>query len=138
MFSSTATAQKRPSPAFDPTADCVFEHQKKKKGARNKTSKITLVLIHDIKAGIPRGAVKDKLLEEGRMMKVDIARHMRPTQVWTVFLNALKVKAYKLLDVFGQKLGVASNQDPDGDDIVESASKKKGNMLYVTEVKDKV
>ena len=90
----------------------MFEHQKKKKGARNKTSKITLVLIRDMKAGIPRGAVKVKLLEDSRMMKVDIARYMRPTQVRAVLLNALKVKAYKLLDVFGQELGVASNQDP--------------------------
>ena len=55
-----------------------------------------------------------------------------------MFLNALKVKAYKLLDVFGQKLGIATNQDPDGDNIVESTSKRKGNMLYVTEVKAKV
>ena len=71
-------------------------------------------------------------------MKVDIARYMRPTQVQAVFLNTLKVKAYQLLDVFGQKLGVASNQDPDGNEIVENTSKRKGNTLHVIEAKDEV
>ena len=39
MFSSTATAQKSLSPAFDPTADFVSKDQKKK-GAKNKAAKL--------------------------------------------------------------------------------------------------
>ena len=38
-----------------------------------------------------------------------------------------------MLDVVGQKLALADNQDPDGDNIVEQTSKRKGNMLYVIE-----
>ena len=44
MFATTATVQKCPS-VFIPTADSVFE-QKKKKAAKNKTSKISIMVVH--------------------------------------------------------------------------------------------
>ena len=134
MFDTPATVQKRPS-AFDPTADCVFEQQKKKKkAARNKISKISIMVVRNIQDGVPKAANKDKLIEEGRMIKVDLTRQMQPGHVRAVFLNAVKglnIKAYQVLDVVGQKLAVSKNQDPDGDTIIKNASRRKGNMLYV-------
>ena len=104
MFATTATVQKRPS-AFDPTADCVFEQQKKKKkAARNKISKISIMVVRNIQDGVPKAANKDKLIEEGRMIKVDLTRQMQPGHVRAVFLNAVKglnIKAYQVLDVAG-------------------------------------
>ena len=134
MFATTSTVQKRPIP-FDPTADCVFEQQKKKKkAARNKISKISIMVVRNIQDGVPKAANKDKLIEEGRMIKVDLTRQMQSGQVRAVFLNAVKglnIKAYQVLDVVGQKLAVSKNQHPDGDTVIENASRRKGNMLYV-------
>ena len=136
MFSTTATAQKRLS-TFDPTADCVFEHQKKKKkAARNKISKISVMVVHRIADGVPKAAYKERLIAEGRLVKVELTRQMQPGQVKALFLNAIKglnIEAYKVLDVVGQKLVVSKNQDPDGDTIIENSSRRRGNMLYVVD-----
>ena len=134
MFATTATSQKHPG-AFDPMTDCVFEHQKKKrKAARHKISKISLMVVRSIQDGVPKAANRDKLIEEGRMIMVDLTRQMQSSQVRAVFLNAVKglnIKAYQVLDVVGQKLAVSKNQHPDGDCVIENTSRRKGNMLYV-------
>ena len=113
-----------------------IKKKKKKKCARTKVSKITLVVLHDFKDSVPRGTIKDKLIEEGRM----INKQMGPGRVRALFSNALiglNIKAYSLLDVVGHKITVAENQDPDGDKVVENTSKRKGSMLYLIEA-DKV
>ena len=51
MFATTSTVQKRPIP-FHPTADCVFEQQKKKKAARNKISKISIMVVRNVQEGV--------------------------------------------------------------------------------------
>ena len=67
----------------------VFE--KKKKAARNKISKINVMVVHSISDGVPKVTNKERLIGEGRLVKVDLTRQMQLGQVKAVFLNAASI-----------------------------------------------
>ena len=51
----SSSAPKRPQLAFDPTQTCVALQQQKKKAARCKASKVTVVAVKDETKGVPKG-----------------------------------------------------------------------------------
>ena len=71
--SSTSTpvpsSSKRP---FDPTAECVFAmEKKKKKAARSRPTKIQFILLKEFEKGLPRGNTRKELLQGDCLKKID-------------------------------------------------------------------
>lgn len=124
------TAKKR---AFDPTADCVFSAEKKKKKAcRNRGTSVTFVLISDIQKGVPRRkADKDKLIADGHSKKTDVFRSMSVNQVQAKVLRLFAINSFEYLEVNGTNLFVGTNQLLNGDEVIESAVKRKGHTMYI-------
>ena len=137
--SSTSVPRKRCSTAFDPMQDCVFlSEKKKKKAARKKPTRISIIVVKDIGRGVPRGNYKQQLVREERVVKAEVHRAMKWDQVKSTILTAithLNITDFKVLEcVNGQKLVEAENASPDGNAIVESTSRRKGATLYISQV----
>ena len=124
------TTKKR---AFDPTADCVFSAEKKKKKAcRNRGTGVTFVLISDIRKGIPRRKPdKDKLIEDGHSKKTDLFRAMSANQVQAKVLKLFSISSFEYLEVNDTNLSVGIKQLLTGDEVIESAIKRKGHTIYI-------
>lgn len=141
LFPSSSSSTKRKS--FDPSDDCVFvSQQKKKKAARVKPTLITLMLIKHRCRGVPRGKYKNDLIEKDMCIKVPLLRSMTSDQVRDALLSKVTTHAeyvdYELLQCVGQRLVEAPEQLPCGSDIVDDAAKRKGNVVYVHPIKKAV
>ena len=93
------------------------------------------MVVEDGKSGVPRGAYKKRLIVEGRWIKVELLhRNMTSTEVKQSIQDAIKcveIFSYTILKCVGQQLIPGSSQMPDGNAIIESVAKRKGNILYV-------
>ena len=138
MFPSSSGSKKRTSTAFDPTDDCVFLDQKrKKKAARSKMTKISIFVLEDHSRGVPRGAARKRMIDNHRVVKVDIQRNMSPKQVKSLILREIEhldIDTYTILECVGSRLIEAVNQMPNGDDLIEDAVKRKGAVVYICDV----
>jgi len=72
--SSTSVPRKRCSTAFDPMQNYVFLSEKKKEAARNKPTRICIIVVKDIGRGVPRGNYKQQLVCEERVVKAEVHR----------------------------------------------------------------
>ena len=120
---------------FDPTSECAFAtQQKRKKAARVKPTNITLTIIKNVSKGVPRGKYKTELMDKKMCIKIPLFRNMSGQQVRTALLEKLltvdDIVDYKLLQCSGQQLMHALDQLPSGSDIIDSAMKRKGNIVY--------
>ena len=135
LFPASSVGVKRKTPIFDPTSECVFAvQQKRKKAARLKPTNITLTLIDNVSKGVPRGKYKTELKDKDMCIKVPLFRTLSGQQVRTAFLKELlpkNVLDYKLLQCVGQQLVESLDQVPSGGDIIDSALKRKGNVMYI-------
>ena len=136
------TSSKRIPLTFDPSRDCVFASQKKKKkSARIKPSKLTLVLLTGKESTIPRGRHRKLLETRGRIVKVEFSREMSTQEVKNRIISTFRQQedfnvAYRIL-CQGQdgKLSSSPVQSPNGDMFVENALKHRGNV-YLTPVEE--
>ena len=133
LFQSSASS-KLPL-AFDPTRECVFAAQKKKKkAARVKPCKTTLFLLTGKESFIPRGAHRKK---RGRIQKVEMTRVLSPQGIKNKIIVALKEQpdfesAYHLLtQEQNGKLTFGCEQFPNGEEFVSNALKHRGNVYLV-------
>ncbi len=139
MFPSSVSRPKKQSAAFDPTEDCVFlsEQKKKKKStSRNKPTLINVVVVDRHRRIVPRGLYKTELENAQRFLKVTLQRNMSAAAVQTAIQQAsrhLNIRAFIVLECEGGKLVEAATQSPDGDSVIDSATKRKGNTYYITE-----
>lgn len=139
--SSSASSESRPVPAFDPSEDCIFvkEQKAKKKATKNastprlKLTNITLMVIQDVKKGVPRGAHKDSLIKKGMAMRIKFHREMSESEVHIKMKKVLQpyFPDYTILDCEGIKF-VPRHKQPSGAELIETAMKRRGNMIYVT------
>ena len=129
---STDVAKKR---SFDPANECVFANQqKKKKKARQKTSRVQVIVISDLSKGIPKRRYKTHLAMSKRIVGVDFTQTMTPDQVRREILTKtahLDVRGFSFLDCNGQRLVESANQAPDGATIISNAKKRKGSVFYI-------
>lgn len=75
LFPSSSSTPKHPrlSNVFDPTLQCVAFHQKqKKKAARIKATKVTVMLVNSNANSVPRGKHRKALLENKSIEKLEI------------------------------------------------------------------
>lgn len=138
--SSSRSAKRKPLASnFDPTDECAFAgEQKRKQGARLKPTNINLTIVKDPSKGVPRGKCRKGLMEnDDTCVKVPLVRSMSSDLVRSIFKDELvsrSIADYKLLECDGQQLVEASEQSPCGSDIIDSALKRKGKTVYIQPV----
>ena len=139
---SAASSKCKPSSKpFNPSDDCVFvsEQRRKKKAARKsptrvKNTCVTLMVIEDIQKGVPRGSYKASLIEDGMSMTILLNREMSSDQVGEIITKALvskNIPYYTLLECNGVKLSPSVEQHPSGSTVIKLAQKRRGNTIYV-------
>ncbi len=104
-------------PAFNPTA---VVSRKKRPQRKPKASNVTVVLLQKFEALIPRGGVRRKLAEEGRIQTVRLHKEMSDLEVRGKIAACFKCsKEFTALDVDGQStLCKRSDQSIDGAAVV--------------------
>ena len=120
---------------FDPTAECVFTNEKKKKKAvRNQGSMLKFVLISEPKNGVPKKKRRKELLEGNSSKKIEIFRSMKPHEIETkVLSNFSTISAFTYLQVIrGSQLIIATQQSFDGNELIAESQKRSGNIVYIT------
>jgi len=133
--SSTSVTVPKKRPAFDPTNECVFAaEKKKKKAARNRGTLVNFVLVSDPDKGLPRGQARKELLGGGMSKKIEIFRHTKPVEVYNKVLQQFpSISAYSYIQVVdGSHLTVSNIQHLDADEVIKDSQKRNGNILYIT------
>lgn len=140
LFPSSSSAPKRPKlSAFDPSQPCVaLPQKKKKKAARCKPSKVTVVLVEDYGKGVPRGKYRTILQKSGRIAKLEFTRTMSSRQVQSVIARGFKqlslsgVTFLKCSEESTTCLVPDTCQDKDGVSLIDDAQSRKG-IVYATD-----
>ncbi len=139
LFPSSSSKRPKLSSAFDPTKPCVAsKQQQQKKSVRCKVSKITLILIEDKRRIVPKGKYRKGLEDNGRIKKTEFRRDMTSLQVKnkikTVFSQFSLFNPSFLTCEEGSTLCLEcdGNQNPDGNQVVDSVQSRKGT-LYIME-----
>ena len=108
FVSSTNISSKRP---FDPQMNAFLQHNKKKKKARQKITKVEIVVISDLDKGISRGHYKTHLSTSKGIVAVELTRSMSAAQVRRQILEKvshLDVREFSILACNGQHFVKAS------------------------------
>ena len=132
LFPSSSTQKRKaPSDTFDPTLECIANsaHKKKKKAVRNRSTKIT-VLIVDRDRAVPKGASRRKLRDDGYEEVIEVKRNMSSKDIQKVIVKAFGNINYTILAVQDGKFIVGDKQRPTGDELVETLTKRKA-PLYI-------
>lgn len=138
LFPSSAST---PAPVqrkrvFDPTADCVFtSEKKKKKAARCRGTMVNFVLLRDFEKGLPRKEARKQLMEGNCAKKIEIFRTMSADEVKTKVLQeftTISTISYLQLNG-GVRMAISSQQHLDGNEVITSAKKRNGNVVYITD-----
>lgn len=132
----------RLSSAFDPTQPCVaLDQQKKKKGVRCKPSKVSVIVVEDIRRGIPKGKYRKELAESGRIVGLEIYRYMSSLQIKNAILRAfshLPLHTFQYLVCCDKTtLILNADQNQDGNTIINTIQAVKGS-LYILKCKESV
>lgn len=132
---STSVPVPKKRAVFDPTAECVFaSEKKKKKAARNRGSIVNFVLITEHEKGLLRGNSRKQLLQGSSAKKIEIFRSMSPQQIQAKVLQQFTtLSTISFLQVAGGSHLVCSpQQNPDGNEVIANSQKRSGNTLYIT------
>ena len=140
LFPSSSSRLSQQKLKFYPTEESIAEKKKAKKKAAiprgGKPRTITTVLLDDIPPIVPRGAVRRKLTEKGRIKKIQIRRSMGPSEVRRVLGNAFSefcgVSKATFLKCNQDNTFTQASQALNGDDVAQLAG---GGSLYLLEVK---
>lgn len=138
LFPSSSSKRPKLSSAFDPTQSCVAApQQQKKKAARCKPSSITLILTEDKRRVVPKGKYRTALGDNGRIKKAEFRRDMSFAQVKNVIKTTfehLSLSSPLFLtceEGNTQCLVQDGNQQPDGNQLIDSAQSRKGTVYIV-------
>ncbi len=124
---------------FDPVEECVVaeQHRRKKgaKGAKGRSKTLTVVVVNEIPACIPKGAMRERLRKIGRIKDIAFQRYLDEEEVH----DLLKESFSDLGDVSFQYLQphkknvltVAKEQELNGIDVIELA---KSGSLYLKSI----
>ena len=136
--SGPSSSRKRPL-TFDPSAECVAlpQQSKKKRAIRNRTCRMSVFLINDVKRGVPRGNYRKDLRKKGKEAIVEVRRNMSPQQVKRVISKNFCIPDFEILSATQDgKLRRADFQCLSGDNAVDVCNGGKAS-LYITEVRPK-
>lgn len=125
---------------FNPKAECVVASQKAKKKATNlriKPKNISVVLLREKPHFVPKGHLRKKLKERGRIAKLEFKRSMTSSEVRSLIVDAFSgfegTESAQFL-CCGQNNHMLLNeqQDLDGDSAITLAGQ---GSLYLTQKK---
>ena len=140
LFPSSSSKRIRLSDAFDPTQPCVaLGKQKKKKGTRYKSSKVSVMVVEDISKGVPKKKYRKELEDSEQLVTLEFHRYMSPIQIRNAILRAfrhLPLHSFQYL-VCKDKTSLVLNTDQsqDGNKIINSIQAAKG-LLYLLKCKE--
>lgn len=135
---STPVSEMHRKRVFDPTAECVFSNEKKKKKAvRSRATTVKFVFIKNYAEGLPKNKNRKELLDGKCTKKIEIYRTMNADQVKAKVLReftsiGISVFSYLNLDG-GIRFTISTQQNLDGNGVITSAKKKNGNIVYITD-----
>ena len=138
LFGNATNAGHSRKRSFDPTAECVVAAQQAKKKATNQRMKnktLSVVLLKEKPAVVPKGRSRSKLTESGRIVKLQFKRCMKASEVRNVISNAFSEfqgveKAQYLRCEKNNIMLLNENQELDGDDVIDLAGQ---GSLYLTQ-----
>lgn len=124
--------------SFDPTSDCVVAAQRCKKKATNQRMKVktvTVVLLKEKPAVVPKGRSRSKLRDSGRVKKLQFKRCIKAADVRTIISSAFSefegIETAQYLRCGQDNIMVVNeNQELDGSDLIELAGQ---GSLYLTQ-----
>ena len=137
LFPSSSSSKRiRLSDAFDPTQPCVaLEHQKKKKAVRCRPSKVAVIVVEDLKKGLPKGKYRKELTQSQRVVSLEFYRYMSSTQIKNAIIRSFKhlpLHCFKYLVCDSNvSLVVNADQDQDGNKIINSLQHGKGTLYLL-------
>ena len=142
LFPSSSSSSKRIrlSDAFDPTQPCVaLEYQKKKKAVCCRPSKVTVIVVEDLRKGLPKRKYRKEFAQLQRVVSLEFYRYMSSTQIKNAIIRGfehLPLRYFKYLVCDGKvSLVVNADQDQDGNKIINSLQPGKGT-LYLLECQE--
>ena len=137
LFPSTS-APVTSSRTFDPIARSVVDLQKKKKKkgiTRERPRKLTAVLLPRLVCTVPKSSARKKLLDSGRIKKIELRRSMSSLQAKNEILKAFSQFELSQLTVFScdksNHVEAIRNKLPNGDELINVAGQ---GSLYLCEV----
>ena len=131
----SSTSRKRPTPMFDPKAECVAaaQHKKKATGSSGRPSNVIVFMLPKFTSNVPRGKYRE-LETIGRRKTLKFSRIMSNEQVELVIRRGFGVGThFKYLDCIDNKLQISEEQEPDGSIIVSRKS-----AVYLMEAAENV
>lgn len=78
-----------------------------------------------------------QLQSDNLVKKVEILRTMTAEQVQAKIKQQCSLQKFQFLQAHGRKLDVASHQLVNGDELIESATKRNENRVYIAKLPDK-
>ena len=94
------------------------------------------MLVNDYSKGVPIKKKKTQLQDDHLVKKVEMFRTMSVEQVQARIKQQFALKKFQFLQVHGKKLNVDSYQLVNGDELIESATKRHENRVYITKLPD--
>ena len=125
----SSSSRKRPTPAFDPKAECVaaaLQRKKKATGTSGRPSNVVVFMLPKPTANVPRGKHRSQLDTIGRRKTLKFSRNMSHEQVSNTirrgFAGIVMQGSFKFLDCVDNKLQISEEQQPDGSTIINRKS----------------
>ena len=136
LFGTAGPSSRKRS--FDPSAACVVATQQAKKKATNQRMKnktLSVVLLKEKPAVVPKGRSRSKLTDCGRIVKLQFKRCMKASEVRNIICRAFSefqgVETAQYLRCEKNNIMLLNeNQELDGDDIIDLAGQ---GSLYLTQ-----
>ena len=115
---------------FDPAEECVVA--RRKKGAKGRSKTITVVVVNEIPACIPKGAMRERLRKIGRIKDIAFQRYLDEDEVKdlpTESFSHLGGISFQYLQPHKKKnFTAAEKQELNGINVIELA---KSGSLYL-------
>ena len=135
LFGNAGPSRKR---SFDPTAECVVAAQRAKKKATNQRMKnktLSVVLLKEKPSVVPKGRLRAKLLESGRIIKLQFKRCMKSSEVRNIISSGFGefegVQTAQYLRCEKNNIMLLNeSQELDGDGVIDLAGQ---GSLYLTQ-----
>ena len=118
---------------FDPTADCVFTSEKKKKKVvRSWGTMVNFALLNNFERGLPRKEARKQLMEGNCAKQIEIFRTMSADEIKAkVLCEFATISMICYLQLNGVHMAISSQQHLDGNEVITNAKKRNGNVVYI-------
>ena len=108
---------------------------RRKETSRCKPSKVTVIVVEDLRKGLPKGKYRKELTQSQRAVSLEFYRYMSSTQIKNAIIRGFKhlpLHCFKYLVCDSNvSLVVNADQDQDGNKIINSLQPGKGTLYLL-------